>query len=205
MPVCGVASASTVRSAAGQLAPTPPRALSCAWTSEQGRKAVGTLSLSSPLPFPSLSFQLVYVCAPIFHMRPESRSYIMATEYSYIFKGRKRSYVKLPNLIFAKMVQVNEKVGKLQLNGWDVENKRYHGEPANGITGSLALSLAFLLHDLGWRIWKFKPLCTNVLRIPINFRLELGQVLFKLRDLLQCFVQYKWSTMKECISTKINR
>lgn len=59
----------------------------------------------------------------------------MAAEYSYIFKGGKGLYVKLPNQILAKMVQANEKVCKLKLNGWAIENKEYCGELADGITG----------------------------------------------------------------------
>ena len=53
----------------------------------------------------------------------------------YIFKGIKSLYIKLPNQIPAKMVQANEKVCKLQLNGWDMENEAYPGEWAEGITG----------------------------------------------------------------------
>lgn len=75
--------------------------------------------------------------------------------------------------------------------------------------GSLALFLAFLLRDLCWSIWEFKPWYVNVLRIPIHFNQELGQVLFKLRELSQCFVEYNWSInscfMKKCVSVTINR
>lgn len=75
------------------------------------------LSPQYPLPFPSISFQLVYIRTCIFHVDHESRLYSMAAEYSYIFKGGKGLYVKLPNQILAKMVQANEKVCKLKLNG----------------------------------------------------------------------------------------
>lgn len=38
------------------------------------------------------------------------------------------------------MVQANEKVCKLRLNGWAIENKEYRGELADGVTGGHWLS-----------------------------------------------------------------
>lgn len=121
--------------------------------------------ISTPLPFYLLPtfffffFLHLYPC--ISYGSWKVITYYFYRLLYYIFKGRKRLSVKLPNQILAKMVQGNGKVSKLQLNGWDVENTEYHGQSANGIMGPSALSLAFLLYDLCWSTWEFKTWCAN--------------------------------------------
>lgn len=102
--------------AAGQLAPSLPKAFSCAWPSEQKRKR-GQMLFPVPTDFLLLSFKLLYICTHRFCTDHCYRGLY------YIFKGEKRLHVKLPNQILAQIVKTDAKVGKLHLNGWDVEGK----------------------------------------------------------------------------------
>lgn len=124
MQICGVASASALRSAAGQLALTLPKALSCAWTSAWGEEMwicsfSGIYSPSLPSP---PNFFLTFMLACFIWVMKVVMYYFYRQLY-YIFKGRKRLYVKLSSQTLAKMVQGNGKVCKLQLNGGNAENK----------------------------------------------------------------------------------
>lgn len=121
------------------------KALSRARTSERETRAVDMLSLSGSAP---LSFHLFLVClhlhSDISYGSWKLVIYCVYRVLHYIFKGIKSLYVKLPKQVPAKMVQANEKVCKLQLNGWDMENEAYPGERAEGITGIIGISFAWL-------------------------------------------------------------
>lgn len=114
---------SAIRSAAGQLAATLPKALSCAWTSEWGELWVCSLLQFQPPASPSPSNVFTFVLT--YFRWVMKVGYILWLQGTALhFQGQKRPYLKLPNQILAKMVQVNEKVCKLQFTGWDVENER---------------------------------------------------------------------------------
>lgn len=136
MQVCAVASASALPSAAGQLAPACPVHFDVLAFRTRGDGDMFSSSHSPSLPSPSNFFTFVRM----YFIWVMKGGYVLRLQSTILhFKGRKRLYIKLPNQILPKIVQANEKVCKLQLNGWDVENKEYQGESANGTTGVIWL------------------------------------------------------------------
>ena len=109
-----------------------------------------SLSGSAPLSF-HLFLVYLHLHSDISYGSWKLVIYCIYRVLHYIFKGIKSLYIKLPNQVPAKMVQANEKVCKLQLNGWDMENEAYPGEQSEGITGDHWYFFCMIVVEC-WRI-----------------------------------------------------